>query len=142
MPPQNIPIGSILPWVPKPNFNSGGSASFGDYPGWIKCDGIEVCTKGEFKEMFRKKDNFIDSKYYKLFIIRKHKKGQACTNLANRALIGAGSEQVLSVLGASLPNHHHSHTHTTNSHSHSAPDHRNRLICTHSSYTTVLFNVF
>ena len=55
MPPQNIPIGSILPWVPKPNFSSGGSARFGDYPGWIKCDGIEVCTRGEFKEMFRKK---------------------------------------------------------------------------------------
>ena len=69
------------------------------YTGWIKCDGIEVCSDGIYK-------------------------GQSCSDMSNRALMGATSdEQLLRQYNASIPDHQHYHSHTTGSHSHTDSGH-------------------
>ena len=69
------------------------------YTGWIKCDGIEVCSDGIYK-------------------------GQFCSNMSNRALMGATSdEELLRQYNASIPDHQHYHSHTTGSHSHTDSGH-------------------
>ena len=69
------------------------------YTGWIKCDGIEVCSDGIYK-------------------------GQSCSDLSNKALMGATSdEQLLRQFNASIPDHQHYHSHTTGSHSHTDSGH-------------------
>ena len=94
-----LPAGSILSWVRKPNKDAPGSVDYVDYPGWIKCNGIEKCSKGIFK-------------------------GQHCTDLQGRVLVGSlGNKGQLNTYEASLPNHHHPHSHTTSSHSHTVPPH-------------------
>ena len=69
------------------------------YTGWIKCDGIEVCSDGIYK-------------------------GQSCSDMSNRALMGATSdEELLRQYNASIPDHQHYHSHTTASHSHTDSGH-------------------
>lgn len=54
---------------------------------WVVCDGVTTCKKGMFT-------------------------GQACSDLSDRALIGAGQTGVLLDLkDASLPDHEHRHKH-------------------------------
>ena len=85
-----LPIGSIIPWVPKPSSSATGSVHYKSYAGWIKCDGIETCDQGPFK-------------------------GSICTDLADRTLIGSTyTFKTLNTYGASFPDHKHPHTHQTN----------------------------
>ena len=94
-----VPIGSIIPWVTRPNLNFYQNVDFRDWPGWILCDGNQTCSEGPYK-------------------------GQYCTDLSGRALIGSfGSYKQLDVFEATIPNHHHSHTHTTKPHSHGTNKH-------------------
>ena len=91
---SSLPIGSIIPWVPKPNKSAGNTTSLTSYPNWVKCNGIDVCLNGPFK-------------------------GQACFNLEGRALIGSFAQyRTMEMYDASLPNHDHPHTHTTQAHNH------------------------
>ena len=46
--PDLFPVGSIIPWIPKPNIDVYDGVDYQHSPGWIKCDGIEVCDKGQF----------------------------------------------------------------------------------------------
>ena len=58
----DVPVGSLLPWIPKPN--QGVHAVVAEtYKGWIKCDGRSVCSEGTFKNKY-------------------------CTNMAGRGIIG------------------------------------------------------
>ena len=92
-PPDNsrleLPIGTIIPWVPKPNRFVSNTESFHSYHGWIKCDGLETCSDGPFK-------------------------GKFCTDLSDMALIGSYADfKVVHTYGASFPDHAHPHTHST-----------------------------
>ena len=85
-----LPIGSIIPWVPKPSSSVSNTVNYNSYKGWIKCDGVEACSDGPFKS-------------------------KKCTDLADRTLIGSyGSFKTLNVYGATFPDHKHPHSHTTN----------------------------
>ena len=78
--------GTIIPWVPRPNKNAPTSAYF-DHEAWIECNGIEKCESGRFR-------------------------GQSCSDLSDRVLVGAGKTgQLLDLKDASLPDHAHRHTH-------------------------------
>ena len=89
-----MPVGSLIPWIPKLNKNDEHSASYHQTKGWIKCDGIETCDQGLFE-------------------------GQSCPSLAGRGLIGADEESIAAELqNASIPQHYHAHSHTMNSHFH------------------------
>jgi len=91
-----LPIGSIIPWVPKPSSSVSNTVNYNSYKGWIKCDGVEACSDGPFKS-------------------------KKCTDLADRTLIGSyGSYKTLNVYGATFPDHKHPHTHTTKDHTHVA----------------------
>ena len=83
-----LPPGTIVSWVPKPNQSSPSNGySFNDDT-WIICDGVTTCKKGLFR-------------------------GEACSDLSDRALIGAGRTGVLLDLkDASMPDHEHKHKHT------------------------------
>ena len=82
-----FPPGSIISWVPKPNKFSSTDYSFND-DAWIVCDGMTKCQKGVFR-------------------------GQACSDLSDRVLVGAGKTGVLLDLkDASLPDHEHKHRHS------------------------------
>ena len=89
-----MPVGSLIPWIPRLNTTDDNMASYHPAKGWIKCDGIETCDRGIFE-------------------------GQSCPSMAGRGLIGADEKLKPSELhGASIPQHNHDHKHTMNSHSH------------------------
>ena len=89
-----MPIGSLIPWIPRLNPNNDDMATYHQSKGWIKCDGIEKCDQGLFE-------------------------GQVCPSLANRGLIGANTKYKTAVLqGASMPDHYHKHEHTMYGHKH------------------------
>lgn len=89
-----MPVGSLIPWIPRLNTTDDNMASYLPAKGWIKCDGIETCDRGIFE-------------------------GQSCPSMAGRGLIGADEELKPSELhDASIPQHNHDHTHEMNSHSH------------------------
>ena len=88
-----------MAWVAKPNKNASGSVNYANFAGWIKCDGVEVCSEGPFKDEF-------------------------CEDLSGRALIGSfGNFKQLEVYEATLPDHHHPHSHTTEDHKHTSSSH-------------------
>ena len=88
-----------MAWVAKPNKNASGSVNYANFAGWIKCDGVEVCSEGPFKDQF-------------------------CEDLSGRALIGSYADfKQLEVYEATLPDHHHPHTHTTENHKHTSSSH-------------------
>ena len=90
VPSTYFPPGSIIPWVPKPNKSFSESFNLNEDT-WIICDGAATCKKGIFS-------------------------GQACSDLSDRALIGAGRTGVLLDLkDASLPDHEHRHKHSGSS---------------------------
>ena len=92
-PLSTLSIGTIIPWVAKPSKSAIGSVNYADFAGWIKCDGVETCFDGPFKN-------------------------QHCEDLSGRALIGSfGNYKQLDTYEATLLDHHHPHTHTTQSHS-------------------------
>ena len=81
-----LSAGTIISWVPRPNKNAPTNVYFDD-DAWIECNGIVTCKSGRFR-------------------------GQTCTDLSDRVLVGAGRlGQLLDVKDASLPDHAHSHTH-------------------------------
>ena len=87
LPSTYLPPGTIIPWVPRPN-KSFTESFFFQHDAWIVCDGSTTCKKGMFT-------------------------GQACSDLSDRALIGAGlTGKLLDVKDASLPDHEHNHKHT------------------------------
>ena len=99
-PLSTLPIGTIISWVAKPSKNAVGSVNYADFAGWIKCDGVETCSDGPFKN-------------------------QHCEDLSGRALIGSfGDYKQLNTYEATLPDHHHPHTHTTQSHTQNSHNHR------------------
>ena len=67
---SDVPAGTILSWIPKPNSGSNASAQVPD--AWILCDGKQKCQEGIFKN-------------------------EVCQDLRGRALIGAdfGREKFL-----------------------------------------------
>ena len=77
-----------MTWVPRPNSKSQNVYQLTiDDDSWIKCDGIERCSKGFFT-------------------------GQECTDLSDRVLVGVGKGgSILELKDASLPDHAHAHTH-------------------------------
>ena len=86
LPSPYLPAGTIISWVPRPNANAPESVYFNDDT-WIECNGNEKCKSGRFK-------------------------GQSCTDLSDRVLVGAGEfGQLLQVKDASLPDHAHNHRH-------------------------------
>ena len=92
-----------MAWVAKPNKNASGSVNYANFAGWIKCDGVEVCSDGPFKDEF-------------------------CENLSGRALIGSfGNFRQLEVYEATLPDHHHPHSHTTKDHEHTSSSHTHQF---------------
>ena len=89
-----MPIGSIIPWIPRLNSNCDNKATYHQTKGWIKCDGIETCDQGLFE-------------------------GETCPSLADRGLIGANQNlKPAQLRDASIPQHNHSHKHIMNSHFH------------------------
>ena len=89
-----MPIGSLIPWIPRLNPNNDEKATYHQTKGWIKCDGIEKCDHGLFE-------------------------GQVCPSLANKGLIGANKNLKTAVFqGASIPQHQHKHKHTMYDHKH------------------------
>ena len=91
-----MPIGSLIPWLPRLNSNDENMATYAQTKGWIKCDGKEVCDQGLFE-------------------------GQTCPSLADRGLIGANeskNKKTAKLEKASIPQHYHEHQHTMNRHDH------------------------
>ena len=89
-----MPVGSLIPWIPRLNPNNDDVATYHQTKGWIKCDGIEKCDQGLFE-------------------------GQVCPSLADRGLIGANTKHKSAVLqGATIPDHQHKHKHTMEGHEH------------------------
>ena len=98
-----LPVGSVLPWIPKPHDEFESTASYDDFIGWINCDGVEICDDGIFK-------------------------GETCPDLSGKALIGASKEKSATKhYQASLPDHEHNHSHTTEKHSHTDSGHDHKL---------------
>ena len=80
-------LGTILTWIPRPNGSPQAKEFIIEDDSWIKCDGYERCSKGLFQ-------------------------GQACSDLSDRVLVGAGKGgAVLDIKDASLPDHAHAHNH-------------------------------
>lgn len=105
----NLPVGSIIPWVRKPNSGAHGSRSPKQFKKWILCDGRQRCDRGDFRN-------------------------QVCTNLKGRALIGADYiDQDPRTYSATLPNHHHPHGHETTDHFHSVNSHSHSYSQSHYS---------
>ena len=83
-----LPPGTIIPWVPKPHKSSSSAPYAFSDDTWVICDGTTTCKKGLFK-------------------------GQACSDLSDRVLVGAGrTGSILDLKDASLPDHEHAHRHT------------------------------
>ena len=83
-----LPPGTIIPWVPKPQKSSTSAPYTFSDDTWVICDGITTCKKGIFK-------------------------GQACSDLSDRVLVGAGrTGSILDLKDASMPDHEHKHRHT------------------------------
>ena len=40
-----MPVGSLIPWIPRLNISDGSMASYLPAKGWIKCDGKEICDQ-------------------------------------------------------------------------------------------------
>ena len=73
VPPHNIPIGSIIPWIPRPNQDaSQADTDYVNYEGWIVCNGKETCLKGSYA-------------------------GEVCSDLSDRVLVGEGNERILTM---------------------------------------------
>ena len=89
-----MPVGSLIPWIPKLHKDDEHEANYYSSKGWIKCDGIETCNQGMFE-------------------------GQSCPSMADRGLIGSNeSLKAPTFQNASIPQHNHDHQHTMNSHYH------------------------
>ena len=83
----DLPTGTIISWVPRPNKLAPDKIIIDDDT-WIICDGVTTCKTGIFY-------------------------GQACSDLSDRVLVGAGQTGVLLDLkDATLPDHEHTHKHT------------------------------
>ena len=87
IPTTYLPVGTIISWVPKPNKNTQNRV-LPDSETWIPCNGADKCKTGVFE-------------------------GQACFDLSDRVLVGAGTlGSLLDMKDASLPNHAHKHNHS------------------------------
>ena len=83
-----LPPGTIISWVPKPNKSSTSAPFAFNDDTWVVCDGVTTCKKGLFT-------------------------GQACSDLSDRVLVGAGrTGSLLDLKDASLPDHEHKHRHS------------------------------
>ena len=83
-----LPPGTIISWVPKPNKSSSSAPFAFNDDTWVVCDGVTTCKKGLFT-------------------------GQACSDLSDRVLVGAGrTGSLLDLKDASLPDHEHKHRHS------------------------------
>ena len=83
-----LPPGTIISWVPKPNKSSSSSGITFNDDTWVICDGVTTCKKGIFT-------------------------GQACSDLSDRVLVGAGKTgTLLDLKDATMPDHEHKHKHT------------------------------
>ena len=85
----NLYKGTVLPWIPRPNYSN---TSY-DYPlnndAWIVCNGLQTCKTGPFQ-------------------------GQFCEDLSGRVLVGAESmtNDLVKLKEAVFPDHAHKHKHT------------------------------